>query len=100
MVRLALSTGGRDFVEVYSQAERDERLFPSTAQSGPLVAFAVDDVVAARAELVAAGVEGVGEVAWADVVLGDPGVRRLGMVLLQGTRREHLRPPRGRRQRG
>jgi catechol 2,3-dioxygenase-like lactoylglutathione lyase family enzyme len=79
----ALSTGARDFVEVYSQAERDERLFPSSAQS-PVVAFAVDDVVAARAELVAAGVEVIGEVAWADVVLGDPAYAGLGWCFFKG----------------
>ena len=60
----SLESGQRDFVEVYRPGEYDERLLPAAA-SGPTVAFAVDDLVAARAELLAAGIEIVADIVWA-----------------------------------
>jgi len=59
-----LESGDRDFFEVYRPGGYDERLMPATA-TGSTVAFAVDDLVAARAELIAAGVEIVADVLWA-----------------------------------
>jgi len=44
--------------------DTNERLLPSAA-TGPTVAFAVDDLLAARAELVAAEIEIVADIVWA-----------------------------------
>ena len=60
----SLESGDRDFVEVYRPGQYDERLLPAAA-TGPTVAFAVDDLLAARAELMAAGIEIVADVVWA-----------------------------------
>ena len=59
-----LESGDRDLVEVYRPGGYDERLLPPAA-TGPVVAFAVDDLLAARAELVAANTEIVADVVWA-----------------------------------
>jgi hypothetical protein len=59
-----LESGDRDLVEVYRPGGYDERLLPPFA-TGPTVAFAVDDLIAARAELAAAGIEIVADIVWA-----------------------------------
>ena len=59
-----LPTGSNDFVEVYGPAKQDNNLLPDSAV-GPLVAFIVDDVVSARAEIVAKNIEVLSEVFWA-----------------------------------
>ena len=79
-----LATGKRDFVEVFSDADHDERLFPPEAGSGPVVAFAVDDLPAARSELAAAGVELIGDLVWADVLFGDPASAGFGWCFFKG----------------
>lgn len=79
-----LSTGNRDFVEVFSTADRDERLFPHEAGSGPLVAFAVDDLPSARDELIAAGVELLGDIVWADALSEDPASAGFGWCFFKG----------------
>jgi catechol 2,3-dioxygenase-like lactoylglutathione lyase family enzyme len=79
-----LSTGNRDFVEVFSTADRDERVFPHEAGSGPLVAFAVDDLTSARDELVAAGVELLGDIVWADVLFENPASAGFGWCFFKG----------------
>lgn len=66
-----LGSGERDLFEIYGSAFRDERLFASAAD-GPVAAFDVDDLAAARAELEAAGTEIIGDVVWAAEVSGDP----------------------------
>lgn len=58
-----LPTGKNDFVEVFGPSKQDPNLFPDTAGS-PLVAFIVEDVVSARAEVEAAGTELLSEVIW------------------------------------
>ncbi|HEX2753920.1 MAG TPA: VOC family protein [Candidatus Limnocylindrales bacterium] len=71
----SLESGDRDFVEVYRPGQYDERLLPAAAH-GPTVSFAVDDLLAARAELLAAGIEIVADVVWAADLFGssqDPG---------------------------
>jgi catechol 2,3-dioxygenase-like lactoylglutathione lyase family enzyme len=68
-----LGSGQRDLLEVFSDGEHDERLFPASAvPSGVVIAFAVDDVVGARAELAAAGVELIGDVVWAEELFRNP----------------------------
>jgi catechol 2,3-dioxygenase-like lactoylglutathione lyase family enzyme len=66
-----LESGDRDLVEVYRPDGYDERLFPALA-TGPTVAFAVDDLVAARAELAGAGIEIVADIVWAAEAFDDP----------------------------
>ena len=66
-----LPSGPRDLVEVFGPGMTDERVAPAEFESGVLIAFAVDDIVSARAEL-AAQVELVGDIVWArDVTGGD-----------------------------
>ena len=59
-----LGSGERDLLEIYGSTFADQRLFPAHVD-GPIVAFAIDDLLAARAELEAAGTEIIGEVVWA-----------------------------------
>lgn len=77
-----LESGDRDFLEVYRPGEYDERLLPAAA-SGPTVAFAVDDLLAARAELVAAGIEIVADVVWAAEAFGDPQLDGYGWLFFR-----------------
>jgi len=58
-----LPTGKNDFVEVFGPSKQDPKLYPESAGS-PLVAFIVEDVVSARAEVEAAGIELLSEVIW------------------------------------
>lgn len=66
-----LESGDRDLVEVYRPGRYDERLLPADA-TGPTVAFAVEDLLAARAELVAADIEIVADIVWAAEAFDDP----------------------------
>jgi len=66
-----LGSGDRDLVEVYRPSGYDERLLPALA-TRPTVAFAVDDLLAARAELFAADVEIVADIVWAAEAFDDP----------------------------
>ena len=66
-----LESGDRDLVEVYRPGAYDQRLLPADA-TGPTVAFAVDDLLTARAELIAAGTEIVADIVWAAVAFDDP----------------------------
>jgi len=59
-----LPTGKNDFVEVFGPSMQDTNFFPDTAGDSPMVAFIVDDVVSARAEIEAAGIELLSEVIW------------------------------------
>jgi hypothetical protein len=67
-----LPSGPRDLVEIFGPGMTDERVAPAAFGAGVLIAFAVGDVVSARAELAAAHVELVGDVVWArDLTGGD-----------------------------
>lgn len=77
-----LESGDRDFMEVYHPAQYDERLLPAAA-SGPTVAFAVDDLLAARSELVAAGIEIVADVVWAAEAFDDPRLDGYGWLFFR-----------------
>lgn len=59
-----LPSGKNDFVEVFGPEKQDTNLYPESA-SGPLIAFIVDDVASAYAEVTAAGIESLGDVYWA-----------------------------------
>src|SRR4051794_15710049 len=56
-----LPSGESDFVEVFGPEHDNASLFPAEVTEGVVVAFAVDDIVGARAELVAAEVELIGD---------------------------------------
>lgn len=66
-----LESGDRDFFEVYRPGHYDERLMPPEA-GGLMISFEVDDLEAARAELIAAGAEIVADILWAAEAFGDP----------------------------
>ena len=59
-----LPSGKNDFVEVFGPTKLDPNLYPDSA-TGPLVAFIVDDIVGAHAEIAEAGVELLGDIFWA-----------------------------------
>lgn len=65
-----LPTHRRDLVEVYAQEHRDARLIPDDADV--VIAFVVEDLREAMAEVQAAGLELVGEPVWAAEAFGDP----------------------------
>jgi catechol 2,3-dioxygenase-like lactoylglutathione lyase family enzyme len=77
-----LESGDRDLVEVYRPGGYDERLLPALA-TGPTVAFAVDDLLAARDELVSAGIEIVADAVWADDAFGDPEYAGFGWLFFR-----------------
>lgn len=66
----ALPSGPRDLVEVFGPEMTDERVAPAAFESGVLIAFAVDDVISARAELAAADVELLGDIVWGRELTG------------------------------
>jgi len=59
-----LPSGSNDFVEVFGPAKQDTNLFPDSAV-GTIIAFIVEDVVGAHAEIVAKNIEVLSEVIWA-----------------------------------
>jgi catechol 2,3-dioxygenase-like lactoylglutathione lyase family enzyme len=80
----ALPSGPRDLLEVMGPEMTDERVVPQAFKSGVLIAFAVDDIVSARAELAAAGVELLGEVVWAQELTGGDESNRWGWFFFRG----------------
>lgn len=58
-----LPTGENDFVEIFGPTKQDPNLFPE-AVTGILVAFIVEDVVGARAELAAQGIDLLSDIVW------------------------------------
>ncbi len=77
-----LGSGDRDLLEVYRPGGYDERLLPALA-TGPTVAFAVDDLLAARAELVVADIEIVADIVWAAEAFDDPGLGGWGWLFFR-----------------
>ena len=77
-----LGSGDRDLLEVYRPGGYDERLLPALA-TGPTVAFAVDDLLAARAELVEADVEIVADIVWAAEAFDDPSLDGWGWLFFR-----------------
>jgi len=65
-----LESGNRDFFEVFRPGQYDVRLMPSEA-GGLMISFEVDDLDAARAELIAAGIEIVADTVWAAEAFGN-----------------------------
>jgi catechol 2,3-dioxygenase-like lactoylglutathione lyase family enzyme len=73
-----LPSGRSDFVEVFGPEHDNASVFPTEVRDGVVVAFAVDDIVGAREELAAAGVELVGEIVWAAELFESPGMEGFG----------------------
>jgi catechol 2,3-dioxygenase-like lactoylglutathione lyase family enzyme len=65
-----LPTHRRDLVEVYAQGHRDARMIPDEADF--VIAFVVDDIREAMAEMQAAGVEVVNQPVWAAQAFDNP----------------------------
>jgi len=79
-----LPSGRRDFVEVFGREHDNARLFPAEVREGIVVAFAVDDIAAARAELAAAEVELIGGLVWASEQFGDSSMEGFGWFFFRG----------------
>jgi catechol 2,3-dioxygenase-like lactoylglutathione lyase family enzyme len=58
-----LPTGENDFVEIFGPAQQNPNLYPDSA-TGIIVAFIVDDVLGAHAEIAATNIELLSEVIW------------------------------------
>jgi catechol 2,3-dioxygenase-like lactoylglutathione lyase family enzyme len=79
-----LPSGRSDFVEVFGPEHQDARVFPAEVTEGIVVAFAVDDIAGAREELVAANVDLIGELVWANELFDDPGMVGFGWFFFRG----------------
>ena len=79
-----LPSGKRDYVEVFGPENQNASLFPTEARDGIVVAFAVDDIVGARQELAAAGVELIGDVVWAADLFANPEMEGYGWFYFRG----------------
>jgi catechol 2,3-dioxygenase-like lactoylglutathione lyase family enzyme len=79
-----LPSGRSDFVEVFGPEYENASVFPAEVSEGVVVAFAVDDVVAARDELAAARVEMIGELVWANELFDDPNMEGFGWFFFRG----------------
>ena len=80
----ALPSGPRDLVEVFSPEMTDERIAPAAFEAGVLLAFAVDDILGARAELAVAGVELLGDIVWARDLMGGDESNQWGWFFFRG----------------
>ena len=79
-----LPSGRGDLVEVFGQGFDNASLFPAEVTEGIVVAFAVDDILGAREELVAAGVELVGDLVWAHELFDSPEMEGYGWLFFRG----------------
>ena len=79
-----LPSGRSDFVEVFGPEYENASVFPAEVTEGIVVAFAVDDIAGAREELVAANVELIGELVWANELFDDPNMAGFGWFFFRG----------------
>ncbi len=79
-----LPSGRGDFVEVFGSEHANSKVFPVEVSEGTVVAFAVDDIVGAREELAAAGVELIGDLVWAAELFDDPSIEGHGWFFFRG----------------
>lgn len=61
---LALPGADHDYVEIIGPDAEGSEFQATTYTTGPVVSFVVGDIVAARSELEAAGVELLGDITW------------------------------------
>jgi catechol 2,3-dioxygenase-like lactoylglutathione lyase family enzyme len=69
-VMLALPDAEHDFVEIIGPDAEGSEFQAATYTTGPVVSFEVGDLVAARAELQAAGVELLDDISWSRSIAG------------------------------
>ena len=87
-----LPSGRSDFVEVFGPEHDNASVFPTEVREGIVVAFAVDDIVEARAELAAAvEVELIGDLVWASELFDDARMDGLGWFFFRGPDRNARR---------
>jgi catechol 2,3-dioxygenase-like lactoylglutathione lyase family enzyme len=93
-----LESGDRDLFEVFRPGQYDERLLPPDA-AGLTIAFGVDDLLEARAELLSAGVEIVSDTVWAAEAFDDPRLEGFGWLFFRAPdgrvyaiQQDHARP--------
>jgi catechol 2,3-dioxygenase-like lactoylglutathione lyase family enzyme len=67
---LSLPGADHDFVEVIGPGAEGMEFQAATYTTGPVVSFTVDDVVAARSELAAAGIELLDDITWSRSIPG------------------------------
>jgi catechol 2,3-dioxygenase-like lactoylglutathione lyase family enzyme len=79
-----LPSGRGDLVEVFGPENANASLFPAEMTEGIVVAFAVDDILGAREELVAAGIELVGDIVWANELFDSPEMAGYGWFFFRG----------------
>jgi catechol 2,3-dioxygenase-like lactoylglutathione lyase family enzyme len=79
-----LPSGRGDLVEVFGPENDNASLFPAEVTEGIVVAFAVDDILGAREELMAAGVELVGDIVWANELFDSPEMHGYGWFFFRG----------------
>ena len=79
-----LPSGRSDFVEVFGPEHENASVFPAEVSEGIVVAFAVDDIAAAREELAAAKVELIGGLVWANELFHDPKMEGFGWFFFRG----------------
>jgi hypothetical protein len=84
LFRDVLGSGHSDFVEVFGPEHENASIFPAEVTEGIVVAFAVDDIVGAREELVAAEVELIGELVWANELFDDAKMAGFGWFFFRG----------------
>ena len=79
-----LPSGRSDFVEVFGPEHENANVFPAEVSEGIVVAFAVDDIAAAREHLAAAKVELIGRLVWANELFDDPKMEGFGWFFFRG----------------
>lgn len=62
--QLAMADADHDYVEVLGTDDPDSAFEAENFTRGPVIGWVIDDVMAARAELIAAGVEILDEIHW------------------------------------
>jgi catechol-2,3-dioxygenase len=76
-----LPTDRRDLVEVFTPDHRDERMIPDGVDF--MIAFVVDDLEQALAEVKAVGLELVGDVVWAAEAFANPAQEGFGWFFVR-----------------
>jgi catechol 2,3-dioxygenase-like lactoylglutathione lyase family enzyme len=76
-----LPTHRRDLVEVYAPDHADERMIPNGVDF--MIAFVVDDLEQARADVEAASLELVGDLVWAAEAFDEPAFEGFGWFFVR-----------------
>ena len=77
-----LASGSFDLAEVFGTELRDERLLPHDVNA-PMITFVIEDVVAAREEVAAAGIEILGDTVWAAEAFQEPAYEGIAWFFLR-----------------